>query len=179
GTVALNPTSGTVNIQAVHSTFRPERAQRFEMRRYDQEVGLPGYALEHVDYDTVRRALTRGTAISTTTPPTMIAFRSPTEGFMDAAPGTVYPDLRVTWYDTLTAWTPGTVTPGTSVTLNVPDEYLGTPIWFGAASVVQHNDPASQFSSAAWQRYVDYRERVKGRFTYDRGVGIKDENAYL
>lgn len=183
GTVFLGGTTapgtrGTVDITTTLTSFRPESAIRFEMRKYSAPVWDPGVELEHVDYNAVQRIRLKGTVISTTRDPEKIAFRSPSEGFLDAASGTSWLDMRVTFYDQPTQWRPGSGSAGT-VTINIPDRYLREPLWFGVASVLQHNDPQARFQSDSYAKYRDYTQRIKQFVTMDSGVLHKDETEYL
>lgn len=180
GTIATTGTSPFIDVQTNISRLRPDRMIRCELHKFNEsQSGEPGHKVEQVDYDAIARAIRSGSAAGTSGMPSKIAFRTENEAFLDQCPGTTYPVIRFTYYDTLDRWTPGTATNGASQSINIPINYLGMPIWYGATAMLQHTDPAAAYGSKAWNTYVDYRERCKGRCGFNSHILVMDENIYI
>lgn len=61
-----------------------------------------------------------------------------------------------------TSWSVGT-TNAASITLNLPDHWLTPILTYGVPATLQHNEPEHKYASATWQKYVDFRTRMKGK----------------
>lgn len=166
GTVATNATTYTVDLTTVWNDFRPSRAVRFEFDFND---------VEYVDYRTIARTLagTAGTAR-----PTQIGFRSPSEGYFNAYPGTSNPVLTVTYHEPFTAIVPGTTTPGTTQ-LNIPSQYIRPILLYGAAAHLEYYDANSRIPAGVFDRFNEYLRSLAGDVGSDTGVFVKNPNNYL
>lgn len=174
GTVPLN---GTTFQQAItFSDFRPNRAVRYEIKRFDVQDDRPGRRLRVENYDHVAREIEQHGTVGTTGDPSAIAFRTHDKPILDRMPGTVWPEMRVTFFESLRRFEPGAS--GTT-TVNLPDEYLQTPMWYGAAAVLQHNDPAARFSDPSWQKYEVFKARIQAQEGVDVGEMVMNEDRYL
>jgi hypothetical protein len=91
--------------------------------------------------------------------PRAIGFLNPTTGYLYPCPDAVY-SLALTYVEPLTEWTIG----GTSVTLNIPDEYLEPVLWYGAPAVLETPDPNDRATSTRWQLYLNARNEMASRF---------------
>lgn len=106
-----------------------------------------------------------------------IAFDTITSGY-------VYPlpvRNRILWfqyYQPLISWVPGTANANT-VTLNIPDEYIETALWFGAPAFLEQSDPIVGFQSAAYKKFQDEMKRIRGETTVDPGPVVKNRDILI
>jgi len=127
-----------------------------------------GTPVDLVDLNTVVCNLESTTASD----PTMFAFEGTASGYVAPMPDS----NRILWvqyYQPLVAWEPGTSNAST-ITLNVPDEYINDALWYGAASFLESADPLSRMQSQGYKAFKEAIRRVKGEAGLESGPVVKD-----
>lgn len=134
--------------------------------RLGDEITGP-YSYEHIR--------DRLTVYGQTGMPEEIAFEDLDTGYVWPVPNLAYP-IKIWFYNDLTSWTLGG---SDSTTLNIPDEYLDTICWTGAAAVLDEPQPDTLASNPQWRWFLNvYCEEVAGQVKSFMKVGRKRARAY-
>lgn len=128
--------------------FRPEHCLRAWI--VDQN------RLDLIDYQAL---LDKQVDDPTTGVPQKLAFTSSGTAAIWPTAGDDY-TMKMIYYVPFTIWTAGQE--DGSATLNLPDDYLRTMLMYGAASALQFNETEHMYASTAYQRYIEFRERMRG-----------------
>lgn len=161
---AFTFTSGdeTVDIGATITDFRPEAFLSMYLTASWRPVRKRSYG------DLIR--LYRND--TSTGYPKFIAWDSTSNALVWPDPDANYA-TRITYVPLLVDLTTG------SNVINIPDKFIDALLWFGAAPLVEFNNPNAGFQSPAWQRFVnEVIPEARNECRVDTGfeVGIAEDD---
>ena len=151
--IALAASVSSVNITSTVSNFTVSQFVRAEISNRDMAL---------VDYQTVSRRFDGNSPVGQ---PTMIGFRNDSLAQFDVTTATTH-TLNLTYWKQLTAWTLGSTTTAVlGASLNIPEEFAGNIIRWGARAYMIYGAPGHADADAAMQKWHGLlalgRERYK------------------
>jgi len=151
--IALAASVSSVNITSTVSNFTVSQFVRAEISNRDMAL---------VDYQTVSRRFDGNSPVGQ---PTMIGFRNDSLAQFDVTTATTH-TLNLTYWKQLTSWVLGDAATSTIETsLNIPEEFAGNIIRWGARAYMIYGAPGHADADAAMQKWHGLlalgRERYK------------------
>lgn len=148
-------TRTTANVPTVASNALVNPVTSISAFRLGQleSVVIGNKRLIPIGLETISRKLETDTS---TASPTYFHIKAPTVMYLWNIPNSIY-TMEFTYAPSASTWTLGSP----SGSLNIPDEYVDTPLWLGAAAFLVWGEADARYSSTEYSAYVAYRTAVR------------------
>lgn len=163
GTVALTADSAAFDVSGL-TLFRPERILRANVLTLECELELTDWEAQY------RKQI----ECTSTGRPKTLAFETSfaTGGEVWPTPDVNY-SLRLRWWQSFSAFTPGTASDATT-TFNIPNDWLPTILSYGVPAQLQGNDPKYKYAAESWAKYLEFEASMLGAGSRGAKVVIRE-----